>query len=243
MSLLAQKLLCFDVYGTLIDWESGIYTAAAPLLSQLSSAPTRDAFLRTYVAHESAQQALTPQLRYSELLALVYTQLATHYGLSAPTPAAANAFGASIGTWPAFADSADALAELKKSFKLVVLSNVDGLSFSESVKQLGGAGVFDLVLTAEIIGSYKPDPANFEYMLREVAERFGVARDQVLVTAQSRLHDHVPAKKLGLKGAWIDRAGASIGSDEIPGATYEWRFSTMGEMAAAVAKERAAGAL
>lgn len=236
-SLLSQKLLCFDVYGTLIDWETGIYQAATPLLSQLTPTPTRESFLRTYTAHETAQQAQTPGLRYSDLLALVYTQLATQYGLPAPAPAAAEAFGASIGTWSAFPDSGAALRKLKETYKLVVLSNVDGRSFDVSLKHLGWEGVFDLVLTAELVGGYKPALGGFEYMLREVQERFGVAREEVMVTAQSLFHDHVPAKRLGLKSVWIDRAGAVMGLG-VEDKVYEWSFRTLGEMAEEVEREK-----
>jgi 2-haloalkanoic acid dehalogenase type II len=237
-SLLTQKLLCFDVYGTLIDWETGLYNAASPLLLQLSPAPSREAFLRTYLALEHAQQAATPNLQYSAILSSVYTQLAAHYSLPAPSPSAAVSFGSSIGLWPAFDDSAAALQQLKQHYKLVVLSNVDRASFAGTLLRLSGEGTFDLVLTAEDIGSYKPDVANFEYMLREVKEKFGVEREQVCVTANSLFHDHVPAKKLGLVSAWIERPGAVIGvGDEVEGATYEWRFHTLGEMADAVGKE------
>ncbi|KAF8243484.1 haloacid dehalogenase [Wilcoxina mikolae CBS 423.85] len=237
-SLLTQKLLCFDVYGTLIDWETGLYAAAAPLLSQLSPAPSREAFLRTYLAFESAQQVATPNLRYSALLSIVYAQLAAHYNLPVPSPSATASFGSSIGLWPAFNDSAAALQQLRQHYKLVVLSNVDRASFASSLQRLGGEGTFDLVLTAEDIGSYKPDVANFEYMLREVKEKFGVEKEQVCVTANSLFHDHAPAKKFGLVSAWIERPGAVIGvGEEVEGATYEWKFRTLGEMADAVAKE------
>ncbi|KAI5850859.1 putative hydrolase [Tricharina praecox] len=236
-SLLSQKLLCFDVYGTLIDWETGIYTAALPLLSQLSPPPTRASFLSTYARLETLQQTATPGLRYSQLLSAVYAQLAAHYSLPAPS-SEAEAFGASIGDWPAFADSADALQRLKASFKLVVLSNVDRESFANSLPRLGGEGVFDLVLTAEDIGGYKPALRNFEVMLEEVQERFAVAREEVCCTAQSLFHDHAPAKRLGLVSAWIDRQGGLMGVGEVEGAGFEWRFETLGEMAEAVEREK-----
>ncbi|KAA8893310.1 HAD-like domain-containing protein [Sphaerosporella brunnea] len=233
-ALLDQKVLVFDVYGTLIDWETGIYTAAQPLLSQLSSPPSREEFLRTYVHQEHLQEGSTPGLRYSSLLAHVYNRLASLYQLP-PSPESATAFGNSVADWPAFPDSAAALAELKKYYKLVVLSNVDRASFATSLPKLGGEGTFDLILTAEDIGSYKPDLRNFECALKEIGEKFGVGKHQVCSTAQSLFHDHAPAKKLGLVSSWIDREGAYMGD-----ASYEWRFATLGDMAAAVKQEKEA---
>jgi 2-haloalkanoic acid dehalogenase type II len=193
---------------------------------------------------EHLQEAQTPGLRYSELLSVLYRQFAVIYELPQPTQEAAIAFGNSVAHWPAFPDSAVALKELKKDYKLVVLSNVDRDSFSKSLPKLGGEGTFDLILTAEDIGSYKPDLNNFEFMLKEVKEKFGVEKNQVCSTAQSLFHDHAPAKKLGLASAWIDREGAHMGigpaddRTKVEGASYEWRFPTLGEMAEAVKKEK-----
>lgn len=73
--------------------------------------------------------------------------------------------------------------------------------------------MFDAVLTAEAVGCYKPDLRNFEYLLREVRERFGVERGAVLHTAQSLVHDHVPAGEMGIRSVWISRRGAAIGGE------------------------------
>ncbi|MCY3842352.1 MAG: haloacid dehalogenase, partial [Acidobacteria bacterium] len=67
-----------------------------------------------------------------------------------------------------------------------------------------------------------------------------LARSDVLHTAQSLHHDHVPAKRLGLANAWIDRqrlsAGGSWGAtarvDPMP--STDFVFFSMGEMAEAV---------
>ncbi|MDF1700099.1 MAG: HAD hydrolase-like protein, partial [Planctomycetota bacterium] len=125
------------------------------------------------------------------------------------TPALDRAFGASIPHWPAFADSTRALAALKERYKLVILSNVSRAGIDASIGRLGVA--FDAVYTAEAIGSYKPDPANFRYLLEHVQADFGVAPGGLLHVAQSLFHDHVPARALGLANAWIDRQGLADG--------------------------------
>ena len=138
---------------------------------------------------------------------------------------------ASVGDWPAFADSAAALAYLKQFYKLVILSNVDRKSFAESEKRLGIA--FDAVYTAEDIGSYKPDPRNFRYMI-EALKRAGHAERDILHVAQSLFHDHAPANAAGLRSAWIDRRAGAAGSGATPpppaGVRYDFRFTSMAEL-------------
>jgi 2-haloalkanoic acid dehalogenase type II len=227
------QVLTFDCYGTLIDWETGIARALGPWLQAQGVSVTRDQMLVAFAEAEAAQQQATPDLRYPELLERVHRAIAVRFGV-APDAAAAQAFGRSVGDWPAFADSADALAYLKRYCRLVILSNVDRASFAHSARRLGVE--FDAVYTAEDIGSYKPDARNFEYMLAGLAEQ-GVTKRQILHTAQSLYHDHVPAKLLGLATCWIDRrAGqADAGASRAPEVEVrpDFRFATLGEMAAA----------
>ncbi len=231
--LSAFQVLTFDCYGTLIDWETGIQRVLAPWLEAQGVRIARDELLAAFAAAEAPQQQATPDLRYPELLARVHGALAQRFGVPADA-AAAQAFGGSVRDWPAFPDSADALAYLKRHYRLVILSNIDRASFAHSARKLGVE--FDAVYTAEDIGSYKPDARNFEYMLARLAEQ-GVTKGQTLHTAQSLYHDHVPAKRVGLATCWIDRragqpgAGATRASDaEV---RPDFRFATLAEMAAA----------
>jgi len=230
MRLTDFKVLTFDCYGTLIDWETGILRALAPLLRQDRVRRRDDAVLADFARHESAQQALTPDLLYSDLLALVHRRLAAEWGVPA-SQEADQAFGRSVGDWPAFADSAAALAYLKQFYKLVILSNVDRNSFAESSKRLGVP--FDAVYTAEDIGSYKPDPRNFRYTI-EALKQAGHAGRDILHVAQSLFHDHAPANAVGLRSAWIDRrAGAAGSGATLPppaGVRYDFRFTSMAEL-------------
>jgi 2-haloacid dehalogenase len=227
------QVLTFDSYGTLIDWETGIVRAIGPWLEGQGVAATRDQILAAFAAAEAPQQAKTPGLRYPELLARVHAAMAQRFGI-APDAAAAQAFGHSVQDWPAFSDSAEALAYLKQHYRLVILSNIDRASFAHSARKLGVE--FDAVYTAEDVGSYKPDARNFDYMLARLAEQ-GIAREQILHTAQSLYHDHIPAKRFGLATCWIRRRAGQAGH----GATRppevevspDFRFATLGEMAKA----------
>jgi 2-haloalkanoic acid dehalogenase type II len=236
MRLTDFSVLSFDCYGTLIDWESGIYAALQPLLLQAGVDLPRDTVLETYARHESDQEALTPGMIYSDLLTEVHRRLARAYGVAMPD-AAHLAFGASVPEWPAFADSAAALQYLKQHYKLVILSNVDRASFVGSNKRL--MVEFDAIYTAEDVGSYKPDQANFSYMLDHLG-KIGIEKESLLHTAQSLFHDHGPAKLAGLASAWIDRRHETGGwgaTMPAAGATYDFRFTSMAEMSQAHAAE------
>ena len=233
MRLSDFAVLSFDCYGTLIDWESGIVAALTPWLAAHGIEAERERILAAFSDAEAPQQQATPGMLYRDLLAEVHGAIAEQFGL-ARDPDAANAFGASIPDWPAFPDSAEALGYLKQRYQLVILSNVDRASFAQSKPKLGVE--FDAIYTAEDIGSYKPDPRNFDYMLTRLAAR-GFAREQILHTAESLYHDHVPAKRVGLATCWIHRrAGkAGRGATRQPEAEVrpDFRFETLGAMAAA----------
>jgi len=239
MKLSDFDVLSFDCYGTLIDWESGIYNALEPLWSRLDNPPSRDEVLQAHAHHESTQQAQTPQYLYSRLLAIVYRRLAEQWGISVPW-SECETYGASVDHWPAFADSHDALSYLKQHFQLVILSNVDNRSFDASNEKL--AVEFDAIYTAEDVGSYKPSDSNFEYMLSRLAH-LGIQPDQILHTAESMFHDHVPATRHGLTRAWIYRrhAQAGFGATMNPGdlPTVDFQFNSMAELADAHRAEQA----
>jgi len=238
MRLTDFKALTFDCYGTLIDWESGIWTALQPLLTAGGLEIDRDRALEVFAEHESTQQAATPGLLYPALLATVHRRLANHWGLET-SPAMDAAFGATVPDWPAFPDSAAALTELKQHFNLVVLSNVDRKGFAASNRRLGVA--FDAVYTAEDIGSYKPAPANFTYLLEHIKPDLGIEPGEILHTAQSLFHDHAPAQGFGLATCWIDRRKGQEGwgATMPPPAVIEpdFHFAGMAELADAVRAE------
>ena len=101
-----------------------------------------------------------------------------------------------------FADTAEALARLKQHYQLIILSNVHEEGVAGSIKLMHIA--FDQVLTAQAIGSYKPNARNFQVLLQRVADA-GHTPTQLLHVAQSLFHDHVPAKAMGLDTVWINR--------------------------------------
>lgn len=233
MELTDFDTLTFDCYGTLIDWETGIFEGLRPLLARVKPELSRDAVLEAHARHESSQQAYTPTKRYQELLAIVYKRLAEEWGVS-HTHEECVAYGRSVRNWPAFEDSAKALQYLKQHYKLVILSNVDNESFTFSNAKLQVE--FDAIFTAEDVGSYKPSPRNFDYMISKLGER-GIGKDKILHTAESLFHDHKPANEIGLASCWIYRrySQTGFGATMDPGAQPKtnFTFTSMAELAQA----------
>ena len=238
MRLSDFKVLSFDCYGTLIDWEAGLSRALQPL-AERSGRPVGD-LLERYGRVEHDVEEAYPGMRYAQLLELVHERLAEELGVE-PGEGEARRFSQSVGDWPAFPDSAEALAYLKQHFRLVILSNVDRASFAGSNKRLEVG--FDHVLTAEEIGSYKPDLRNFRYLLDTLATE-GFGKDDLLHVAQSLFHDHAPANRLGIASAWIDRRAGRAGSGATPPPhpmpRFDFRFTSLEELAEAHRAELAA---
>jgi 2-haloalkanoic acid dehalogenase type II len=194
--------LTFDCYGTLIDWETGILAELRPWADAHGIRVSDEALLEAFGAAEARLERENPRLLYPEILEAALAVVAARWSV-APRPGEARRFGESVGRWPAFEDSPEALTYLKGHYKLVILSNVDHASFARSQERLGV--VFDRVITAQDIGSYKPDLRNFRHALQDIRTTLGVQPRQVLHTAQSIFHDIVPAKAVGLATMWINR--------------------------------------
>jgi len=229
------KVLTFDCYGTLIDWETGIWDALQPLImANGRSDITRKNALAAHGIFEGQLETETPDMLYTDLLASVHNMFAAKFELQTTGQLDAD-YGHSIPHWPAFPDTANALRYLKTHFKLVILSNVSRESFAASNRKLGVE--FDAIYTAEDIGSYKPASANFDYLLERLKQDLGLEKSDILHTAQSIFHDHVPARDFGLANAWIDRQhlsetgewGATAKVDELP--EIDFLFFTLQEMA------------
>jgi 2-haloalkanoic acid dehalogenase type II len=194
--------LTFDCYGTLIDWERGILAELLPFAALHGLAVDEHALLEAFGEAEARCEAATPARLYPELLGDVLRQLASRWSVML-ADGEAEAFGGSVGRWPVFADSPAALQYLSRHYKLVILSNVDRASFARSNEMLGVA--FDRVITAEDVGSYKPNRRNFEYALTDLEKALAIGKGDILHVAQSLFHDIVPAKAIGLRTMWIDR--------------------------------------
>lgn len=189
--------LTFDCYGTIIDWEAGILAAVVPVLERHGVSIGEAELLQLYARFEAEQEAGTYQ-PYRQVLIGVMRNLGIELGFT-PSQADLLALPESVGVWPPFLDSVEALQRLQMCFELVILSNIDDEFFAASERLLGIE--FDEVITAQQVGSYKPSHQNFEVAL----ERLQVPRQQILHVAQSLFHDHAPAQELGFTTVWVNR--------------------------------------
>ena len=231
------EALSFDCYGTLIDWEAGIANVLRRWADAHRCTLSDEELLVAYSVREAEAEIAAPTDLYPQILARSMRSLGTALGI-AVSDAETDAFAKSVPDWPAFPDSADALARLDRRYKLIILSNVDRTSFAGSNRRLGVT--FASILTAEDVGSYKPSPRNFEALLVEAA-RLGIPEGKLLHVAQSLFHDHVPAKAAGLPTVWINRRHGKPGAGATPepeiAVTPDWWFPSMAAFADAVEAE------
>ena len=205
------EVLTFDCYGTLIDWEAGILASLHEVLdTNATQRPGDDGLLEEYGAIESELEGRAWQ-PYRSVLAQALGAVCRNHG-GVPTEGQIRRFAQSVADWPAFPDSAAALATLARWFELGVVTNCDDDLFAASNERLGRP--FSWVVTAEQVRSYKPAPRHFERAL----ELAGRPVEAVLHVAQSLHHDHVPAQRLGLRTAWIDRRHGRQGFGATPAA-------------------------
>ncbi len=241
MKLSDFEALSFDCYGTIIDWEQGIWDATLPWRERTGVTTSRDEILEAHGSLEAAAERANPTMTYPRILRLVMQAIGERFGQPATYQEAAH-FGDSVGRWPPFPDSLAALTRLKSDHRLIILSNVDRASFAATNAHLGVT--FDAIVTAEDVRSYKPDPANFAALLKAAAG-LGVAPGKLLHVAQSLYHDHVPAKAVGLATVWIDRRHDQPGVGATPDprtfVTPDWIFPSLDAFAAACDEARSRG--
>lgn len=227
------RALSFDCYGTLIDWEGGILGGARAWIDGSGGKIDDASFMTAFGAVERQEQSATPDKLYPDILDGVLRRIGKDNDLPV-SDQDATTFGTSVGNWPAFPDSHDALLALQQHFKLIILSNVDRASFKRSNARLDVT--FDRIITAQDVGSYKPDLRNFEALLAATAE-MGIAKHELLHVGESMNHDVVPANRMDIEVVWIDR-GRDTGRPRASGALPKdaktlAEFTSMADFAAA----------
>lgn len=208
------SVITFDCYGTLIDWESGIFSALRPILAAHGK-QIDDARLLELYAELEAHAEQGEYRAYREVLQSVVRGFGRRLGFQ-PAEAETSSLPDSIANWRPFADTVDALRKLASRFRLVILSNIDDALFATTAPKLGVT--FDHVITAQQARCYKP----CQEMFRLAQERIGVGKDRWLHAGQSLYHDVVPAKSLGISTVWVNRvsprpgAGAAKAASGVP---------------------------
>lgn len=252
----AYKILSFDIYGTLVDWEGGVRPHVLPLQSYLApSHPLKidqARLIRAWDAVEVELKRDNPTMRYDQLLAQSLKLLARRdLGIKSSDlsdeelNSHAVAFANSVKYWHAFPDTVQALHELQQlGYKLVPLSNIDNASFKLTNENALNSVQFDAVFTGEDIGSYKPDHRNFFYLFEKGKEMFGAEKADFLHVAHGIHADHAPAKQLGLQSVWIERKGSISGTKKETEEglkkgefTFGWWADTLGDLVEEIKRE------
>lgn len=193
------EILTFDCYGTLIDWETGLRAAIGELAADHSLSADVEPLL---VEWEAIQFELIagPYRRYRDVLRDSLARTFAGRGVTL-TPRESNLLGERLANWRPFDDVGDSLAQLRRRYKLAMLSNIDDDFLHASLRQI--AVPFDELITAEQVRSYKPRLAHFEEALR----RFGRPPHAFLHCAFGFKYDQRPALSLDMQTAWIKRPG------------------------------------
>ena len=191
------KIITFDCYGTLIDWETGILGAIRPILSAHNAHLSDADILRMYGEIEAEEESGEYQ-PYREILQAVVRGFGTRLGF-VPSEKEQDSLPNSLANWRPFPDTVAALRQLKQRFKVGILSNIDDDLFSATALQLGIE--FDHVVAASQARAYKPSLDIF----RLAQKKIGVPPQQWLHAGQSIYHDVIPAQSLGIASVWVNR--------------------------------------
>jgi len=184
----------FDCFGTLVDWRHGIANG----IDLLYPGQGRT-LLEVYNGHEPAVQTEFPGMRYRDVMAEALRRTARDADLDLREDDA-GVLGDTIPYWPVFPEVAANLTELREAgWRIALLTNCDQDIIGESQRRLGAP--VDTVVTAEMVGSYKPNHNHFT----RFEETFGATRDRWVHVAQSYFHDMVPAKALDVPRVWVNR--------------------------------------
>jgi 2-haloacid dehalogenase len=198
------SVLSFDCYGTMIDWEAGIFSALRPILAARNKRVNDVTLLKIYsdLELEAEQQRY---ISYREVLQAVVRGFGERLGFD-PSEVEMRSLPESLAAWQPFPDTVEALRELKTRYQLAVISNIDDDLFACTASKLGVE--FDHVITAQQALCYKPCKRIFQI----ARGRIGVAPEKWLHVGQSIYHDVIPAQAMGVAAVWVNRPSPREGA-------------------------------
>jgi len=195
----------FDVYGTLIDWETGIYEAFSAEAARDDFEIDRNVVIPLF--HEISQEIEGGSYElYAEVLRRTAIEIAKRIDWPLE-PSRSGFLPDSVQRWKPFKETNPQLQKLSKKYKLGLLSNIDDKLLGQTRRHIPTD--FDLVVTAQQVRSYKPEPAHFT----ECARRIGGKRGWVHVAA-SYYHDVAPCLKQRVPVIWVNRAKETLDSNQ-----------------------------
>lgn len=207
------QILTFDCYGTLIDWETGIFSALRPILAAHGKTISDFELLTLYseLESEAEREEFHP---YRDVLESIVRGFGDRMGFK-PTENQVRSLPNSLANWQPFPDTVAALRMLKARYQLAIISNVDDDLFAATARRLDVP--FDHIITAQQARAYKPSPQVFKL----AQQRTGVAPAHWLHVGQSIYHDVIPARSLGIATVWVNRPSPRPGAGAAKAAAGE----------------------
>jgi putative hydrolase of the HAD superfamily len=201
--LSAFKYVTFDVVGTLIDFEAAIIGGLQSIAAAEGKTIDGEAALKVYRDARYEPEAL----RFPDDLGRCYGKIAAAFALS-DTPENRQSMIEAVGEAKPFADSMEAMARLKRHYRLIAMTNARRWAFDKYAEKLGNP--FWAAFTTDETGTEKPDPRFFEQVFDFIAGN-GDSKQDILHSAQSQYHDIGISRALGMTNAWIQRRHAQNG--------------------------------
>jgi 2-haloacid dehalogenase len=198
--LTLPKAITFDCYGTLIDWESAIQEFFAESLDSKGYGNVDPRTLQTEweeIQFHYIQEQYRP---YRQVLRDTLRIVFKNYSIPS-NDEEADEFADSMGYWKPFPDTRDAILELQKLVKVVLITNTDDAIIAETERTIGVK--FDEIITAEQAGAYKPSHKGFLL----ARERLGLHVSEIWHAGFGFKYDIVPATELGYTTVWVNRQG------------------------------------
>ncbi|MEJ7785279.1 MAG: HAD family hydrolase [Solirubrobacteraceae bacterium] len=186
----------FDVYGTLIDWEEGVYQAFRKEADRDGFTINRDEIIPLF--HEISREIEGGSYElYAEVLRRTALEIAKRIGWPLE-PSRSGFLPDSVARWAPFKETNTQMKKFMGKRETGLISNVDDKLLGVTRRHLPGD--FELVVTAQQVRSYKPDPAHF----KECERRMGSKKGWVHIAA-SYYHDVEPCIKARVPVIWVNR--------------------------------------
>jgi 2-haloacid dehalogenase/putative hydrolase of the HAD superfamily len=200
------EALTFDCYGTLIDWETGVYEAFQKEADRDGFTINRDELIPRFIDVQREIQRGSYEL-YAEVLRRTAVRVAGELGWDLE-PSRSNFLPNSVPSWAPFRETNAQLERFAKKYETGVLSNIDDKLLGATRRHFRTD--FDLVVTAQQVRSYKPDPAHF----KECARRIEGKKKRWVHIASGYPTDVEPCLKQKVPVIWVNRTGEKLDSNQ-----------------------------
>ena len=200
------QFITFDCYGTLIDWETGVYEAFQKEADRDGFTINRDELVPRFIEIQRKIQSGSYEL-YAEVLRRTAVQVAEELGWELES-SRSQFLPDSVPRWQPFRETNAQLERFAKKYELGILSNIDDKLLGATRRHFRSD--FDLVVTAQQVRSYKPDPAHF----KECARRIDKRKKNWVHIASGYPTDVEPCLKSKIPVIWVNRHGYELESGQ-----------------------------